>query len=102
MSQGYSQRQCFEISVKEYQCLLDGFAKKEYREWERVRWMAFMNIQLSPDIKAYNKPKRPQDLFKLPTDEVKKSEPVIVTDEDIEILKQIGFFNYGNNREHIC
>lgn len=77
--------------MKEYLCLLEAEKAKELKEWERVRWLGFMMISISPDIKQAYKPKRPSDLFKLPTDEV-KSEKVIVTENDIETLKRIGLF----------
>lgn len=92
IGQGLSEREAAMVTMKEYIIRREEYNNRNYQEWDRVRWLAFMNIQLSPDLKKSDKPKRPTDLFKLPTDKEEVRESVKVTNEDIENLEKIGFF----------
>lgn len=92
MGQGLSERDAAMVTMKEYRAMRDEYNNKNYQKWDMVRWLAFMNIQLSPDIKSHNKPKRPKDLFKLPTDAKEETVKVSVTEQDIDSLERIGFF----------
>lgn len=93
IGKGYSERDARFVTFKEY------IAKRKYdnesntRLWEIARWEIYNHILLSPDIKQGHKPRRPQDLLRLPSDEqIKKIvKPVKVGDLEITALKNIGF-----------
>jgi hypothetical protein len=51
--------------------------------------MAWTVVRMSGRV-ANNPPKRPQELFSLPTDKVIKREIVEITENEIQALKNIG------------
>lgn len=55
--------------------------------WKVARWSAFMNIMLSPYLK--NKPQRPEDLFKLPSDRDRFVEKVEITEDIMTAFKNM-------------
>ena len=93
IGQGLSERDCRFVTMYEYQCRKEFYESKKIHDWEVARWEVFNRILLSPDIKKGLKPKKPQDILPLPTDKAIKTDPVIVTEDDIDTLKRIGLFN---------
>lgn len=66
-------------SFEEYQLLSEGHAKREQEEWERTRWIVFMEWAISPTLKK--RPKTPQDVVRFAWEkdeapEVKSIEPL--------------------------
>ena len=79
-------------SLEEYELLVEGHNRKEQEEWERTRWMVFMEWSISPNLKR--RPHTPQDVIRFPwekenIEEVKEAEPLT---ED-EIMKLCDIFN---------
>lgn len=85
VGQGLTQRQACEVTFKEYLLRLKAHEKLKVEEWERVRWQAFVAARV-----AGSKVNHPQDLMKLPCDEERTFEAVVVSDEDIQALINIG------------
>ena len=78
-------------SLEEYELLVEGHNRKEQEEWERTRWMVFMEWSISPNLKR--RPHTPQDVIRFPwekeaIEEVKEAEPLT---ED-EIMKLCDIF----------
>ena len=92
---GYSERDSRLLSYLEIKALIREREQKRLDMWEVIRWQVFNMIQLSPDIKKTDKPKRLEDILKLPTDKPVKREIIEVTEQEKEVLKDI--FN-GINR----
>lgn len=61
--------------------------------WEVGRYIAFNAIQLSPDIKKAQKPRRPEDVLSLPTDIKKEIVYKPITEDELIALRSIGFIN---------
>lgn len=77
-------------SLHEYELLVEGHAKVEQEQWERLRWEVFMQWAISPNLKR--RPRTPQDIIRFPwekedTTEVKDVEPL--TENEIEQLSKI-------------
>lgn len=77
------------MTTKEYLARVKAYGKKMNEEWEQVRYMAWTVVRMSGRV-ANNPPKRPQELFSLPTDKVIKREIVEITENEIQALKNIG------------
>ena len=95
IGEGYSQRQAFEVSYRELECKLEAAERKREHSWEVARWVVFNLFVLSPDLKRGDKPKKPQDLFKLQSEikgKTKRPNKVEITDEDLKALKEIGLW----------
>ena len=85
-------------SLEEYELLVEGHNKAEQEEWERTRWMVFMQWSISPNLKR--RPHTPIDVIRFPweketTTEVKEIEPI--TENEIEQLSKI----FGIERDKI-
>lgn len=79
-------------SLEEYELLVEGHNKAEQEEWERTRWMVFMQWSISPNLKR--RPHTPIDVIRFPweketTTEVKEVEPLT----ENEIMKLCDIFN---------
>lgn len=82
----------------EYELLMEGENQMERSRWEKVRWLAFMECSISPNLKR--RPHRPQDIMAFPwekedTAEVKEVEPI--SEEEIKGLCEI----FNINREDV-
>lgn len=74
------------MSYREYILRLKAYEKKKTEDWERTRWMAFVAARV-----AGSKINSPKDLLRLPSDgEERKVEAVVITEEDIQALINIG------------
>jgi hypothetical protein len=78
-------------SLEEYELLAEGHNKAEQEEWERTRWMVFMQWSISPNLKR--RPHAPIDVIRFPweketTTEVKEIEPLT----ENEIMKLCDIF----------
>lgn len=96
IGEGCSQRQAADVSYRELECKLEAAQRRGDREWEIARWVVFNLFVLSPDLKRGDKPKKPQDLFKLQSEikeKNKKPNRVEVTEEDLQALKEIGLWD---------
>jgi hypothetical protein len=51
-------------SLHEYELLVEGHAKVEQEQWERLRWEVFMQWAISPNLKR--RPRTPQDIIRFP------------------------------------
>ena len=77
-------------SLEEYELLLDGRTREDQEEWERMRWMVFMEWSISPTLKR--RPKTPQDIVLFPWEEKTKFTAVNVEplqEEEISKLCEI-------------
>lgn len=78
-------------SLEEYELLVEGHNKAEQEEWERTRWMVFMQWSISPNLKR--RPHTPIDVIRFPweketTTEVVEIEPLT----ENEIMKLCDIF----------
>lgn len=76
---------------------MEGQNRKMQEEWERTRWMVFMEWSISPNLKR--RPKTPQDVVRFPweketTTEVKEVEPLT----ECEIGKLCEIFNIDRDK----
>lgn len=76
---------------------MEGQNRKMQEEWERTRWMVFMEWSISPNLKR--RPKTPQDVVRFPweketTTEVKEVEPLT----ENEIGKLCELFNIDRDK----
>lgn len=85
------------VTMRQYLSRVAYEQKKRYQMWEIARWEKYIDINLSPNIKPEHKPKRPEDVLRLPTDTPKVVNKVEITQSDIDILKNIGLFNKESN-----
>lgn len=58
------------------------------RLWEKIRYMVFEDILGNPNIKKSSKPRRPSDLFGLSIDVKIKVEPLRISQEQADGLKE--------------
>lgn len=77
-------------SLAEFEMLMDGHERRVQEEWERTRWMVFMEWSISPNLKR--RPHTPQDVIRFPWEkekvaEVKEYEPL--TENEIQELSKI-------------
>ena len=75
-------------SMRRYRLLREGFEARGEEIWKVARWMEWMNIGLTPNLK--NRPKRPEDLFKLPSDREIWVDKIEITEDIMTALKSIG------------
>ena len=69
-------------SLHEYELLVEGHAKVEQEQWERLRWEVFMQWAISPNLKR--RPRTPQDVIKFPWE---KEPTTPISQEDIDELQ---------------
>jgi hypothetical protein len=64
--------QAAKTSYEEFLLLTEGKAAEDHAEWERTRWMVFMDWAVSPNLKR--RPNKPQDVVTFPWEETKGKE----------------------------
>lgn len=77
------------MTTKEYVSRVKAYGKVVNEKWEAVRYIAWTVVRMSGKV-MNTPPRRPQDLFKLPSDENIVHEPIEITENEIEALKNIG------------
>lgn len=75
-------------TMRRYICLRKAVEDERIENWRVVRWKAWLDLNGNPNIKT--RPKRPENLFKLPGDTPRWVEKVEITDDIINALKGIG------------
>jgi hypothetical protein len=85
-------------SYEEFSLLSEGKQREEQAEWERARWMVFMDWAISPNLKR--RPHKPQDVIRFPWEkadgpEVGNYEPL--SEEEIQKISRI----FNIDRKHI-
>ena len=94
---GKTIREAAQTSYAEYMLLVEGRNEAEKGDWEKMRWMAYMQWAISPNLKR--RPRRPQDVVRFPWEkgnnapEVKDVEPL--TEVEIQKISEI----FGIDRE---
>ena len=76
---GKTIREAALTSYTEFELLAEGKRKEEQAEWERARWMIYMDWAISPNLKR--RPHKPQDVIRFPWE--REDVPQIVTAEPI-------------------
>lgn len=64
-----SQVQAARTSMTELRHLVEEANKQTQERWEIARWMRWHALQLSPDVKPYNKPATPKAMMLFPWEE---------------------------------
>ena len=85
---GFSEKEAALCSMRRYRLLREGYEVRNEEAWRVARWRAWMDIGLTPNIK--NRPRRPEDVLKLPSDREVWVEKVEITDDIVIALKSIG------------
>lgn len=70
----------------------EGKEQEERLEWERARWMKFLDMQLNPNIKKAQKPRSPQEWIRFPWErqtEMKPPKRLKVTKKQQAALQKI-------------
>ena len=87
-----SQAQAARTSLAELRHLIEGHNRQVQEWWEIARWMRWHAVQLSPDIKSYNKPRSPKLMMRFPWEEPEldiKPEECHVTEDEARGLEAI-------------
>lgn len=96
---GKTIREAALTSYEEFTLLAEGKQKDDQAEWERARWMVFMDWAISPNLKQ--RPHTPQDVIRFPWEEKKGSKEVKdvepLTEEEIQKISRI----FNIDRKHI-
>ena len=66
---GMTQKQAAMTGMTEYQQRLKGWERGQQEEWERARWLAWHQYNLSPFLKDGQRPKTAKDLQAFPWEE---------------------------------
>lgn len=95
---GKTIREAALTSYTEFELLAEGKRKEEQEEWERVRWMIYMDWAISPNLKR--RPHKPQDVIRFPWEksqgpDVSSYEPL--SEDEIQQISKI----FGIERKHI-
>ena len=61
-----TQVQAARTSMGEYLQRRKGAEEEQHERWELARWLAWHSYNLSPFLKAHNRPKTPKDLTTFP------------------------------------
>lgn len=69
-----TERQAALTGWREYDLRRRGLEEAAREEWERIRWMAWQNVLLSPNIKSANKPRTPRAFWRFPWEEPEDEE----------------------------
>ena len=64
-----TQAQAARVGMTEYTQRLKGWEAAQHEEWERTRWLAWHQYNLSPFLKQWQRPKTPKDLAPFPWEE---------------------------------
>jgi hypothetical protein len=95
---GKTIREAAQTSYAEYMLLVEGRNEAEKGDWEKVRWMAYMQWAISPNLKR--RPRTPQDVIRFPWEENKAAEAQNyepLTEAEIERISKI----FNIERKHI-
>lgn len=96
---GRTIRDAARTSYEEFTLLAEGKSREEHAEWERARWMIYMDWAISPNLKR--RPHTPQEVIRFPweenrvKDEARDMEPL--TEEEIQKISRI----FKIERKHI-
>ena len=94
---GKTIREAAQTSYAEYMLLVEGRNEAEKGDWEKMRWMAYMQWAISPNLKR--RPRTPQDVVRFPWEENKVEahdyEPL--TEAEIDKISKI----FNIERKHI-
>lgn len=64
-----TQAQAARTSLTELRHLIAGHDRELQERWEIARWMRWHALQLSPDIRPFNKPHTPKAMMRFPWEE---------------------------------
>ena len=87
-----SQAQAARTSLAEIRHLVEGHNRGVQEMWEIARWMRWHAVQLSPDIKPFNKPHSPRLMMRFPWEEPEQEitpQDCHVTEEEARVLEAI-------------
>lgn len=88
---GRTVREAAMTSLREYNLLVEGNNARIQEEWEQLRWQAYMQWSISPNLKR--RPKTPQDIIRFPWEKEKVAEVTIEPLTENEITKLCDIFN---------
>ena len=103
-----TQKQAAQTGMTEYRQRLKGWEAAQHEEWERTRWLAWHQYNLSPFLKPGQRPKTAKDLHpfpwedgpKPPSKRAAKKRAKITTEERAAldaIMKDFYQRKYGEN-----
>ena len=89
-----SQVQAAQVGMTEYQQRVKGWEAAQHEEWERTRWLAWHQYNLSPFLKNGQRPKTPKDLAPFPGEDGPKPKRISrkkarITQGEIDALNAI-------------
>lgn len=87
---GLSEREACLVTFRETEMRMKAAEKRRLESWEVARWEILNHINLSPNIKRGDKPKRVEDILRLPTDKPKVRKVIEITEDEIIGLREIG------------
>jgi hypothetical protein len=76
-------------TFRQYYCLQKRHNEDLLERWRVARWEILNHISLSPNIPTSKKPKRVEDILRLPTDKKVRAEKIEVTEEVKDVLKDV-------------
>ena len=83
--------QAARTSLPEVRHLVEAANRATQERWEIARWMRWHALQLSPDVKPYNKPKSPKAMMPFPWDEPEPEvtvEDCYASDAELAIIRE--------------
>lgn len=90
-----TERQAALTGWREYELRRKGLEQARREKWERIRWAAWQNVLLSPNIKGPSKPRTPRAFWRFPWEEPadeelrRKAADYRVSPEEAEELDRI-------------
>ncbi len=89
------------LTIREVILLRKGKEREIQERWEIARWMAYMDMQMSPHFKPHTKAKRVQDFYPFAWEkenkQIRSNEEVTLTEVERETITRI-FKEYGQDR----
>lgn len=95
LAEGFDELGAARCTMKKYLSLRERRNEELEVRWKIARWQGWITLQAAPYLS--NKPKKPEDLFRLPSEAGRFVEKVEITNEIIEALKSIGAIKEGQN-----
>lgn len=92
---GRTVREAAMTSLVEYNLLVEGYNVRMQDEWEKLRWQAYMQWSISPNLKQ--RPRTPQDIIRFPWEKDKVSDITIEPLTEGEIGKLCDIFKIERN-----
>jgi hypothetical protein len=88
---GWSWREVFLCPVVSLQAAMRGKEDEDRRAWEIARWRSYNDVLLCPHIKQWDKPNNPVAFHRFPweKEEVRKHEPVVLEQEQLDELIRV-------------